>query len=405
MIELTVSSDLGFKCVHLKGRLDGMSASEVQQQLDELIQQGERKIVVDMGEIVYLSSVGLRVFINAQKQLEKVDGGLIFYQLSANIMEIFSLSGLDNYFPIIKSEEELKALAGNQTSQVELQKEQFDDLTLNFIRKKTEPGKLTGIGSQEKLALAQYSENDVTPVKSNDVQFATGLAALGDNYEEYKNYFGEAMIINRSLFFYPAVTRPMVDFMLCPGENASLQYQFLHGFGFSGNYSAILSFETTHSFITLANLTNHLFSVSEADLLGVVILAESKGLWGMNLRKVPIVDNQPDEGKEIFNEANFSAWMNFPVEPTDINHIIAATGICARDREQSSTEIQTLLGKGQSCHFHGGVFELEPLSKNVDQFESELNRVLTQMEVTKVQHLLGQTVLNSGLIGIIELGK
>ncbi len=404
MIELTVSSDLGFKCVHLKGRLDGMSASEVQQQLDELIQQGERKLVVDMGEIVYLSSVGLRVFINAQKQLEKVDGGLIFYQLSDNIMEIFSLSGLDNYFPIIKSEEELKALAGGAESQTECQTQKFDDLTVQYITKEAGPGKLSVIGSQDKLALAQYTESDVTQVKSCDVQFATGLAALGDNYDEYKDYFGEAMILNRSLFFYPAVKRPMVDFMLCMDEKASLQYQFLHGFGFSGDYSAIISFETTHEFINLTDLTNHLFSITEANLLGVVMLAESKGLWGMNLRQVPIVDNKPDEGKEIFDEENFSAWMNFPVEPSDINHIIAATGIAVRDREKFAPEIKTLLGKGQSCHFHGGVFEQEPLSKNVDQFESELNRVLTQMEVTKVQHLLGQTVLNSGLMGIIELG-
>lgn len=405
MIELTLSSHPGLQCVHLKGRMDSMTSPEVQQQLDELIQQGERKIVIDMGEIFYLSSVGLRVFINAQKQLEKVNGELIFYQLGGNIMEIFSLSGLDNYFTIISTEEEFKALADGVESQAECQTQKFDDLTVQYIKKETTPGKLVGIGSQEKLALAQYGESDVTPVKSNDVQFGAGLAALGDNYAEYKDYFGEAMIINRSLFFYPAVTRPMVDFMLCMDEKASLQYQFLHGFGFSGDYSAIISFETTHAFINLADLTNHLFSISEADMLGVVILAESKGLWGMNLRQVPIVDNQPETGKEIFDEDTFSAWMNFPVEPSDINHIIAATGICVREREQCSPDIQTLLGKGQTCHFHGGVFEQEPLSKNVDQFESELNRVLTQMEATKVQHLLGQTILNSGLIGIIELEK
>jgi hypothetical protein len=245
----------------------------------------------------------------------------------------------------------------------------------------------------------------VVTIKSEELQFGTGLATLGDCYGEYKNLFGEAMVINRNFFFYPAVKRPAVDFMLAANQESSLEYRFLHGFGFTGSYKYVVLFESTEGLVELERLVNAFFSISQANLLGFVILGESKGLWGMHLKNSPIFENQPKNGKEIFDPINFADWVNFPVEAGDINRIIAATGIAIKEVSRERGEVQSLLSKGACFHVHGAVFSQEPLSKKIEQFENELTRVLTELEVYKVQHILGKTRFSSGMVGLVELSS
>ncbi|MBW1772786.1 MAG: hypothetical protein JRJ82_07835, partial [Deltaproteobacteria bacterium] len=55
-------------------------------------------------------------------------------------------------------------------------------------------------------------------------------------------------------------------------------------------------------------------------------------------------------------------------------------------------------------HFHAGVFEKQPLNRNIESFDKELTRVITECEVSRIQHVLGKTKFSNGMIGLIELG-
>lgn len=403
LIEITTHSDLGIPCIQLCGRMDSMTSNEVQKSLNELILQGTRKFLVDLENVSYLSSAGLRVFMSAQKQLKKVDGELLFFKPSAQVTEVFQLSGFSSFFRIIHTEAECSAFMREQTGAAAIQTQEIDGVVFRSLLWYSAKGTWIEMGSQHKLAESGYGEEDVVALRANEIQFGTGLATLGDSYDEFKHYFGEAVILNHNFFFYPAVKHPAVDFMLCQDENAGMEYKFLHGFGFGGEFSSLVSFETQDRFVSLADLSAKLFFLTKANALGVVLLAESKGLWGMNLRRVPIRDHQPANGGEIFDPEHFPVWMNFPIEPTDINHIVAASGLCVRNRQAAAPALQRVLGKDQTFHFHGAVFEKEPLTQNCQQFPGELKRVITEMDVYKVQHLLGQSVFSSGLLGLIEL--
>jgi hypothetical protein len=187
-----------------------------------------------------------------------------------------------------------------------------------------------------------------------------------------------------------------------PGDSG-LEYKFLHGFGFTGDYKYILSFTAPEGSVELSRLVNGLCTLSEANITGVVFLAESNGLWGMNLKRIPLVENKPENGKGIFASENFSEWINFPVESSDMHNIIVGTGIAVRDRDAVSDVAKPLIPQEQNFHLHACVFEKEPYNKNFQQFDAEMKRVLTELEVYKVQHLLGQTLFSSGIIGLVEL--
>ena len=53
---------------------------------------------------------------------------------------------------------------------------------------------------------------------------------IGQNFDECKPYFGESVVIKNSLFFYPAMNNPNVDFMLSLDPELDFNYNFLHGF-------------------------------------------------------------------------------------------------------------------------------------------------------------------------------
>jgi len=80
MFEFSVTEDGELKYITIKGRIDALSSAEMQKGLDTRILAGERVILVDFAEVNYISSAGLRVFLNTQKQLKRVGGRNCPYQ-------------------------------------------------------------------------------------------------------------------------------------------------------------------------------------------------------------------------------------------------------------------------------------------------------------------------------------
>ncbi len=402
-MECSVYEDLGIQWLKLRGRIDGMTCGEVRRHMDDLVQQGKRTFAAHLEEVSYISSAGLRVFLEVQKQLIKVGGEMLLFGLAGSVLKTFDMSGFLTMFKSVTRREELESLLRCASPSVEAESEEVMGIPFRHVRREGPPGRLRVIGSQEKLSSSGYTEADVVTLTGSDVRHGFGLATLGDQYEEYKNLFGEAVVLNRSLFFYPATKHPSADFMLCGPDPAGAEYRFLNGAGFGGDCRHILSFEGGDGGVEASRLIAALFPFTKRNALGIVLLAESKGFWGMNIRKSPIIENSPANGKEIFERANFQEWMNFPVEPGEFNHVVACVGIAVQDTAAARPEIAGLVAGKHPFHMHAAVFSKSPLSKDVMQYENELNRVLNELEVIKVQHVLGQSRFASGMVGLFEL--
>jgi len=403
MFECIVAENQGYKCLLLKGRIDALSSPDIEREFNVLILAGDRIIVADLAEVNYISSAGLRVFLGIQKQLKKVGGQIILFRPIKSVLEVFSISGLTNMFRIVSSIEQIGKSIRSEAVTSEIISREFEGIVIEYIRFAADKGSISVVGSQDNLAHAAYTEKDVITVKPSDMQFGTGLATFGEKYEDYKDLFGESMMINGNFFFYPAVKHPVVDFMLDSHVDTNFTYKFLHGFSFNGPYQYILSFNCKDGFVEIDTLIKALFNITDNNILGIVLLAESKGLLGMNLKKVPIAEQRPDNGKDIFNPINFPEWIDFPIEPADINNIIAGTGIAINDRSLVRSGIKTIISEGSCFHIHAGIFEKGPLSKQPGDFEKELNRVLSELSALKVQHILGKSKFSSGMVGIVEI--
>jgi len=285
----------------------------------------------------------LRVFLIFQKQLKKVAGEILLYKMPEPVLNLFKISGLDKLFRIINEKEEVLSPGDTKEKYSHKAAKEIKEIRVKVKDYDTACGSLFPTGSPDNLRESTYTEQHVMSLRPEDISFGTGLAALGEHYEDYKNYFGEAIVINNNLFVYPAIKRSSVDFMTYSREGTDVKYHFLHGFGFKGSFRYILSFEDPRGFIPLPALIDTFFEISGANLIGIVFLAESKGLWGMYLKKIPLMENKPPDGEEIFSSHNFPEWMNFSIEPEDINQVVVATGIAVRDRNKEKPVTVNLL--------------------------------------------------------------
>lgn len=89
--------------VTIKGRLDALTATDLEEAVCKYINDGELKIVFDFSDLEYISSAGLRAILYAAKKLKAIDGAIAFACISGMISEVFEISGFGTMFDIYSS--------------------------------------------------------------------------------------------------------------------------------------------------------------------------------------------------------------------------------------------------------------------------------------------------------------
>ena len=82
----------------LSGRLDTMTAPELEKAINDNI-VGVDELILDIKELEYMSSAGLRVLLSAQKKMNAV-GKMTVKNVNDMIMEIFEVTGFSDILTI-----------------------------------------------------------------------------------------------------------------------------------------------------------------------------------------------------------------------------------------------------------------------------------------------------------------
>jgi anti-sigma B factor antagonist len=100
----------------LKGRLDSNTSQMLEEKVFQAISDGSKKIIVDFENLNYISSAGLSLFLKANKALLREDGRIILCFMQKYVREIFKMTGIDSFVPILDTmDEALKAFRLNGT--------------------------------------------------------------------------------------------------------------------------------------------------------------------------------------------------------------------------------------------------------------------------------------------------
>jgi len=99
------------------GRIDHASADEFQAALTPHLaacKENEPPLVVDMSNVDYISSVGLRVLMVAAKQVKTQKGCIVVAALSPLVKEVFEISRFNLVFDIFDSVESAARTHGDR---------------------------------------------------------------------------------------------------------------------------------------------------------------------------------------------------------------------------------------------------------------------------------------------------
>ncbi len=98
-MEIKKTNKNGTLNVAISGRVDTTTAPALETELKGSF-DGCEALVLDFADVEYISSAGLRVLLSAQKVMGK-KGGMKLINVSADIMEIFDVTGFTDILTIV----------------------------------------------------------------------------------------------------------------------------------------------------------------------------------------------------------------------------------------------------------------------------------------------------------------
>lgn len=107
-MKVSVENEGDIFVVRPSGKLDALTSQQFQDSMDEVLNDGGTRIVIDMSEVAYVSSVGLRVFIRSAKQLMGT-GKVAVAGLKSSVRQVFDMAGFAMLMSLCDTLEEAKA--------------------------------------------------------------------------------------------------------------------------------------------------------------------------------------------------------------------------------------------------------------------------------------------------------
>ncbi|MFP4481201.1 MAG: STAS domain-containing protein [Thermovirgaceae bacterium] len=97
--------------IAVSGRLDTATAPEFERESLLRLEEGDKKILLELSELEYISSAGLRAILALAKGAKASGGSVAVCAMTGMVEEVFSISGFDAFIPVASTKDEgLEAL-------------------------------------------------------------------------------------------------------------------------------------------------------------------------------------------------------------------------------------------------------------------------------------------------------
>ena len=87
-------------CVKLSGELDTVATTNQADELQQVLNIADKSLLIDCSGLEYISSAGLRFFMQLKKESVAKGGSIRIAHLNEDVADIFSMSGFQNIFEI-----------------------------------------------------------------------------------------------------------------------------------------------------------------------------------------------------------------------------------------------------------------------------------------------------------------
>lgn len=375
------------KKLKVKGRLDGYWADHLAKSLEEEIHRGSHNLLLDLSEVVFLSSAGIRVLVRYYRQLKDIQGSLVVSEASEPVKKILEMSKLTG----ILLAPERASSTGATTDRAAAAATRVIHLEAHgavldvFPRAAGAKLECRLLGNPNLLRGSRFRQDQCLSVRFPESTFGLGLGALGDSFEECRGRFGEFVAVEGAIAYLPTDGTNVADYLVAAGTSVP-DVQVCYGVSCQGKFAQLARFEAKNETgaVTLTQLVEIALEAAGSAQVGVVMVAESAGLIGAALRRPPTHEaatNAP------FGFPQVREWLSFTAEPAYTRSLMLVAGVAARGDAGALAPVLRPLRAGShlSGHFHAAAFSYRPLQKG----DIELKKTVTSLfETQTLQGLL-----------------
>jgi len=113
MLLKTIKEDDNICHLAMSGRLDMAGVSEVEIDFAEKTSSASRSVVVDMTEVPFLASLGMRMFLSAAKRLKQNQKKIILFNTTSMVKDALKIAGFERLIALADNESDVDALLLN----------------------------------------------------------------------------------------------------------------------------------------------------------------------------------------------------------------------------------------------------------------------------------------------------
>lgn len=105
-MQFTATSSEGVTVIKIEGNLDTQTSPAAQEELERIVEDGARKLLIDFADLAYISSAGLRVLLATAKKLTTEQGEMRMCNMNDVVKEVFEVSGFSTIFKVFPTDTE-----------------------------------------------------------------------------------------------------------------------------------------------------------------------------------------------------------------------------------------------------------------------------------------------------------
>ncbi len=362
--------------IRAKGRLDAAWADFFTEELFGFIRTGQHHIVIDAGEMAFLSSAGIRALLQIYKELNTVQGSFLIVNATDFVSETLHATRFDLW----------------------LSKNLPEDMPAESIVDKAEKSGIEYFSLAEEAVFAVVEQiywqpwQRVAADSVKRVQFPTDRLALGigssaGSEVEAQDRYGEFLAVAGNVVYQPPEEQGHPDYLIAEKQYVP-QMHCLQLLSMSGEPGGLQRFAPTEKmpFYPVSLLLKDMLNETGGKAIAFVVAGEIEGLVGCFLIRSPGV---LQESRKIgFPEVR--DWLSFCSERSYPHQQALIVGVAARTADVSGRKMLSVLPSCPelSAHIHGAVFPYQPLQNGEIELAATVRKIFNGASPLAVMHLV-----------------
>jgi anti-anti-sigma factor len=377
--------------LRLEGRLDREAAEHLSHTLETLIQEGVRRVAVDLTQVSYVSSAATRVLARWQEELAVLRGEVRLAPAPSDAVRGMLLTaGWDARFD------------GGSPGAAALRQSTWYSRSGAITRghyqmaASVPPESMTCRlhGRADGLGTLAVAAEHCTAVAFPRNTLGLGLGAIGRAYEDCADRLGELVGVAGCIASFPTDGARMADYLLETGADPPVA-MLAWGLTCQGGFSRMVRFSTQADAeaVPVSELAGVCLEAVGGDTAALVIAGETAGLAGARLRR------SPTAAPVQFEVPAVRDWISFAPERTYPAGTALIAGVVARSPQPPLAAHLRPLGESGTLfgHLHAVVFSYRPLPQRTVELADLVKGLFEQHELRDVLHLVWDDRAESGV--------